>query len=135
MTTRTTPDNITRLLTSEVFVFGSNIAGIHEAAAAKTALKFGATMGRCHGIDNQTYGIPTKDEKLNVLSLERIAKYVNNFIFDAANYPEQTFLVTKIGCGLAGYAPEQIAPLFKDAIDVPNIHLPEEFWKMLMKSQ
>lgn len=135
MTTRTTPDNITRLLTSEVFVFGSNIAGIHEAAAAKTALKFGATMGRCHGIDNQTYGIPTKDEKLNVLSLERIAKYVNNFIFDAANYPEQTFLVTKIGCGLAGYAPEQIAPLFKDAIDVPNIHLPEEFWKVLMKSQ
>lgn len=135
MTTRTTPENITRLSLSEVFVFGSNMAGRHGAGAAKAALKFGATMGRCHGLDNQTYGIPTKDGNLNVLPLERIAKYVNNFISDAANYPEQTFLVTKIGCGLAGYAPEQIAPLFKDAIDVPNIHLPEEFWKVLMKSQ
>lgn len=114
-------------------MFGSNAAGRHGAGAAKTALKFGATAGRCHGLDNQTYGIPTKDENLKVLPLERIQKYVNNFIFDAGNYPEMTFLVTAIGTGLAGYTVEQIAPMFKDAIDVPNIHLPESFWKVLMK--
>lgn len=133
MKDRITSEYINRLSINQIFVFGSNAAGRHGAGAAKTALKFGATVGRCHGLDNQTYGIPTKDENLKVLPLERIQKYVNNFIFDAGNYPEMTFLVTAIGTGLAGYTVEQIAPMFKDAIDVPNIHLPESFWKVLMK--
>lgn len=136
MNNRITPEQIDRLTDSQLFVYGSNIAGKHGAGAAKYAhKKFGASWGRCHGFDNQSYGIPTKDAQLNVLPLERIAKYVQNMIDDARNYPEKTFLVTKIGCGLAGYKPEQIAPLFKDAIDVENVHLPQEFWDVLMKGE
>lgn len=130
---RISDNNIKRLSGSEVFVFGSNLAGRHGAGAALQAKRFGATYGRCHGLDGRVYGIPTKDENLNVLPLERIAKYVKNFIDDATAMDDKTFLVTAIGCGLAGYTPEQIAPLFEGAIDIQNIHLPEDFWEQLKK--
>jgi len=131
---RTTPKDIVYLDPNQIFVFGSNLAGRHGKGAAWDAHnRFSATMGRCHGLDGVCYGIPTKDEQLKTLPLERIVKYVNNMIQDAIDYPEKTFLVTPIGTGLAGYSAEQIAPLFKAAIDVENIWLPDEFWKVLKK--
>lgn len=119
---------ITKLKKNQVFVFGSNLKGIHGKGAALDAYKkFGATWGRCHGLDGNTYGIPTKDENFQPLSIERIRKYVDNFIEDATNYPEMEFLVTEIGCGLAGYTPRDIAPLFEKAKNIKNIILPENF--------
>lgn len=131
-----TPENITRLESNQIFVYGSNLAGIHGAGAAKTAYKkFGATWGRMHGLDNNTYGIPTKDAKLNVLPLERIQLYVCNFIEDCKVHVDKQFLVTAIGTGLAGYKAAEIAPLFEQARDLKNIHLPEEFWEILNEKE
>lgn len=128
---RITPDNINRLNTNEIFVYGSNLAGKHGKGAAKSAYrKFGATLGRCHGLDNQSYGIPTKDENLKVLPLDRIAKYIKNFLWDASYLP-YTFYVTKIGTGLAGYSNEEIAPLFSGAEKMENVYLPQEFLEII----
>jgi len=125
---RITPEKIQKLKKDEIFVYGSNLSGIHGAGAALDAYKkFGATRGRCHGLDNHSYGIPTKDENLNTLPLERIKRYVDNFIWDAQNYPTLTFYVTAIGTGLAGYSANQIAPFFKPALSIQNIYLPQEF--------
>lgn len=132
---RITPSYINRLAANQIFVFGSNLACRHGSGAALMANRFGASRNRCHGLDGSVYGIPTKDERLEVLPIDRIRTYIGNFISDASNYPNMIFLVTRIGCGLAGYSDEQIAPLFVDAIDVENIFLPEEFWKVLMKRQ
>jgi hypothetical protein len=125
---RLTPTYIDRLEKNEVFVFGSNLAGIHGAGAALTAKKkFGATWGRCHGLDNNSYGIPTKDENLKTLPIDRIKKYIENFITDAENNPDLKFYVTPIGTGLAGYKAKDIAPLFREALNINNIYLPEDF--------
>ncbi len=131
---RLADDNIIRLKKNQIFVYGSNLAGIHGKGAAFTAYKkFGATRGRCHGLDNNSYGIPTKDEKLNVLPLERIKKYVLNFIWDASNYPELEFMVTAVGTGLSGYKPIDIAPMFRTAMELENVFLPKEFWDVLLQ--
>ena len=134
MKNRTTPELITTLQPNEIFVFGSNLAGQHGAGAAKQALQFGALYGIGEGFVNQTFAIPTKDSKLKVLDIFMIKEYIDVFIDIAKIENTSTFLVTKIGCGLAGYTPKDIAPLFKDAIDVSNIHLPAEFWDILNKS-
>jgi hypothetical protein len=133
MKNRTTPEVIETLQPNEIFVFGSNLAGIHGKGAAKQALQFGATFGKGVSLVGNTFAIPTKDIQLKAMSLDDIRILINAFIFVAIDYPHLTFLVTKIGCGLAGYTPNDIAPLFKDAIDIPNIHLPSEFWKVLNK--
>lgn len=130
---RITPDNITSLKPNEVFVFGSNLAGRHGAGAANTALQFGAKYGVCFDHCGQTFAIPTKGKELEILPLEEIALWVHAFIVKAMKYDEFVYLVTPIGTGLAGYSPEQIAPFFKDAIDIPNIHLPKRFWEVLLK--
>jgi hypothetical protein len=127
---RFTPSNITQLKPYEVFVFGSNEAGIHGAGAARMAHKlFGAEMGKGFGIAGQTYAIPTKDYNIKTLSIDAIEIYVEAFIEEAKNYPYLTFLVTEIGCGLAGWMPKDIAPMFKGASE--NIILPESFWKVI----
>lgn len=129
---RITYEPITELFPHEVFVFGSNLAGRHGRGAAKAAMdNFGAVYGIGFGPQGQSYAIPTKDSWLEVLSLEEIKAYVFVFIQYAKQNPDQIFKVTKIGCGLAGYDPEDIAPLFEKAMAVENIHLPEEFWKVL----
>jgi hypothetical protein len=126
---RTTPDNITKLEPDQIFVFGSNHSGRHGKGAAKTALGWGAVWGQAEGLQGRTYGIPTKDASIRrTLSIEEIKPYVDRFVEFAKSRPELTFLVTEIGCGLAGYKPKQIAPLFSAAADVENIHLPEKFW-------
>jgi hypothetical protein len=122
-----TPEFITRLADDEVFVFGSNLRGMHGGGAAATAHRcFGAIWGQGVGLQGQSYGIPTMQG-----GVETIKPYVNEFIAFAKIHPELRFLVTKIGCGIAGFREEQIAPLFADAIDVENITLPREFVEII----
>ncbi len=130
-----TPPNITSLAPNEVFVFGSNLAGRHGAGAARLAYeKFGAQLGVFSGLTGQCYAIPTKDHQIQTLSISRIENFVMGFILIAANNPEKQFLITAIGCGLAGYPPKDIAPLFKRCLDLPNVSLPMEFIAVLQPS-
>jgi hypothetical protein len=99
-----------------VFVFGSNLAGRHGRGAAFTAKKhWGARNGMGIGYYGQSYAIPTKDENLRTLPLREIRKYVQDFLRFANTMPQITFLVTSVGCGLAGYKDEDIAPMFSGA--------------------
>lgn len=130
---RITSDSIKKLDTNQIFVFGSNESGRHGLGAAKTALGWGAKWGQAEGIQGRTYGIPTKDSSVRrTLSVDEIKPYVDRFIEFASNNKELTFLVTEIGCGLAGLKPKQIAPLFKEAISLDNVHLPKRFWHKLI---
>jgi hypothetical protein len=125
---RITPEHITSLDTNEIFVFGSNLAGAHAGGAARVAVeKFGAIMGQGVGLQGQSYAIPTMQGGVNT-----ILPYVEEFIRFADCHPELTFLVTRIGCGIAGFRPREIAPLFAGAVNVPNIHLPKDFWAELV---
>ena len=118
---RTTPERITELESNEIFVFGSNLQGMHGGGAAYIAYrKFGAIMGQGVGLQGQSYGIPTMQG-----GVETIRPYVDEFIEFAKAHQELTFLVTRIGCGIAGFTDEEISPLFKEARDVENIVLPE----------
>ena len=122
---RVTPDFITSLKPNEVFVFGSNLAGMHGGGAARIAhLYFGAVMGNGDGIQGQSYAIPTMQG-----GVDTIRPYVDKFIAYAKQHPDQHFLVTRIGCGIAGFSPDEIAPLFAEAAAVENISLPEDFWE------
>ena len=124
---RITPTPIVELKMDEVFVFGSNIKGLHTGGAAKQALKWGAQMGVASGLMGDTYAIPT----VNVTGLDAIEGYVSQFIKYVEGNDHITFYVTAIGCGNAGFSPEQIAPLFRDCIDLSNVYLPESFWRVL----
>ena len=125
---RITPDYITSLKPNEIFVFGSNLAGMHGGGAARMArLYFGAVLGNGDGPQGQSYAIPTMQG-----GVETIQPYVDKFVSYAKAHPEQTFLVTPIGCGIAGFTPDDIAPLFEKAVDVENIHLPQSFWEELV---
>jgi hypothetical protein len=126
---RTTGINIQTLQENEIFVFGTNLLGIHDGGAALTAcLKFGAEHSVSTGPTGKCYAIPTIVKK-KIL----IKDYVDDFIKYAKLNPDKIFLVVDIGCGSAGYKPSGIAPFFKDAILLENIHLPEIFWKVLIK--
>lgn len=130
---RITPEKITELAPNEVFVFGSNLAGRHGKGAAKDALRFGAMLGISVGLCGKTYAIPTKDRNIKTLQLDSVCQYVYSFLFHAKCTPEATYLVTPVGTGLANYTPEEIAPLFQAAINIPNIHLPKSFWQVLLR--
>ena len=126
---RITPDRITDLNPGEIFVFGSNEQGQHAGGAARIAYeKFGAEWGRGVGPQGHSYAIPTMQG-----GVETIKPYVDSFIDFAKGNPENRFLVTRIGCGIAGFTDAEIAPLFKDAIAVDNITLPKEFWDELLR--
>ncbi len=123
-----TPEMIECLQSNEVFVFGSNIAGQHCSGAARAAYeRFGAVWGKGVGIQGRSYAIPTMQGDLNLLRL-----YVDDFIDYASTHPYFMFLVTRIGCGIAGYKDEQIAPLFKKALQYRNITLPSSFVRCLL---
>lgn len=116
-----------------VFVFGSNLAGRHGKGAALWAKQHrGAIYGQGVGHQGNSYAIPTKDRELSTLHLSSIAYYVAQFLAHAKNQPAVKFQLTPIGCGLAGYRPEQIAPMFMDA--PPNVILPPEFERVLSES-
>lgn len=125
-----TPEYITSLQPNEVFVFGSNLAGFHGGGAARVAYKnFGAEWGRGVGHFGQTYAIPTMQG-----GVETIKPYVDDFIAYARLHPEFKFYVTRIGCGIAGFVDEDIAPLFKDALSLTNVVLPRTFFDVLVHS-
>ena len=122
-----TPDRITALKDDEVFVFGSNLAGMHGGGAAYVALRlFGAVMGCGVGLQGQSYAIPTMQG-----GVETIRPYVDDFVRFAKAHPERFFYVTRIGCGIAGFRDEEIAPLFAEALSMDNICLPETFVKVM----
>jgi hypothetical protein len=115
-----TPDNITTLRDNEIFVFGSNRNGFHDGGAARYAVeKFGAVYGNGEGMQGQCYAIPTMEGFYSLMYA------VAQFLWYAEHTPEYTFFVTQIGCGIAGYSPKQIAPLF--AIRPDNVIIPKEF--------
>ena len=120
---RCTPEFITELKPYEIFVFGSNLEGMHGGGAAYIAYrKFGAVVGQGVGLQGQSYGIPTMHGGVDV-----IKPYVDEFIEFAKQHKELTFLVTRIGCGIAGFTDKEIAPLFEKAHDVKNIVLPPKW--------
>lgn len=124
---RYTPDNIITLRENEVFVFGSNLAGHHRGGAARTAFeKFGAVWGVGVGFEGNSYAIPTMQG-----GIETIKPYVDEFISFTENNPELIFYVTRIGCGIAGFKDEDIAPLFYAVLDKENVFLPEKFCSIL----
>ncbi len=117
---------ITELSPNEIFVFGSNLEGAHFNGAAKQAYqKFGAVWGVGIGLRGQSYAIPTMQGGVHT-----IKPYVDEFIMYALEHRHLIFLVTEIGCGIAGFTPRDIAPLFRVAVDrnVQNIYLPESFY-------
>lgn len=121
---RITPDCITKLEENEVFVFGSNLEGMHGGGAARAAYKsFGAVWGQGVGLQGQSYAIPTMQG-----GVETIRPYVDDFLQFAREHQELRFLVTRIGCGIAGFSDAEIAPLFREALPMGNISLPRSFW-------
>lgn len=126
--TRIIPSVIYSLAPNEIFVFGSNALGMHHAGAARVAYnEFGAEWGNGEGLQGQSYSIPTMEGEHNTkLAIMRFTQY-------AKEHPELKFLVTPVGCSIAGYTPEEIAPMFKDAAYLENVYLPISFWKVLMK--
>ena len=129
--TGTLPDRITpsmiNVLEPNDFVFGSNIQGMHMGGAARVAYsKFGAEWGNGEGLQGQSYALPTME------GIECTEAAVRHFTTRAKEHPELKFFVTPVGCGIARYAPEDIAPMFKDAAELDNVYLPVSFWKVLM---
>ena len=124
-----TPENITHLEKDDVFVFGSNLAGNHAGGAARVARKkFGAIMGQGEGLQGQSYAIPTMQG-----GVDTIKPYVDRFIRFARECDQNTFYVTRIGCGIAGFKDEQIAPLFDEALNLYNVRLPKSFVEVIYK--
>lgn len=124
-----TPVHIEKLRKNEIFVFGSNLQGFHGGGAARIAReRFGAVTGRGVGLQGESYAIPTMQG-----GVDTIRPYVNEFIAFAKAHPELHFFVTRIGCGIAGFRDEEIAPLFKEAIGLTNVSLPKEFIESIVK--
>ena len=127
-TKRVSPQWINKLEADEIFVFGSNLEGMHGGGAAAVARKWGAIWGQGVGLQGQTYAIPTMQG-----GVETIKPYVDEFLAFAKSHPELKFLVTEIGCGIAGFTVQEIAPLFKAALDenIENVYLPQRFYDVL----
>ena len=123
---RIASDRISDLGENEIFVFGSNIQGAHGGGAAWYAhKKFGAEWGVGEGLTGRTYALPTMEGDAS------LKKAVEHFIGCAKAHPELTFLVTAVGCGIAGYTPAEVAPLFREATTLENVYLPQVFWEVM----
>lgn len=123
---RVASDHIATLGENEIFVFGSNIQGSHGGGAAWFAYKnLGAEWGVGEGLTGRCYALPTMEGEAAL----KVA--VDHFIACAKQHPELTFLVTAVGCGIAGYTPNEVAPLFKEATSLENVYLPEVFYSSL----
>lgn len=117
----------------EIFVFGSNLAGIHGAGAAAEAYRsYGATWGKGIGLSGISYAIPTKDKQIQTLSIESVEMAIQIFIEFAQSNPALKFFVTRIGCGLAGFKDKDIAPFFKGAPATCNF--PEQ-WQVYLEDK
>jgi len=132
-----TPDRISNLAHNEIFVFGSNLEGKHYGGAARFAvMKFGAEMGNPIGLQGQSYAIPTLSapggaRNCDKLPPQEIGKYVQEFANFASQNPNMFFYVTPIGCGIAGFTEQEIAPLFKCCVGMQNVALPQSFVDIL----
>lgn len=125
--TNITPSQVNILADGEIFVFGSNFQGAHMGGAARVAKeKFGAVWGIGEGLQGRSYAIPTME------GLDNLRPAVDRFTSFAKQHQELKFFVTAIGCGIAGYQAEEIAPLFLDAARLPNVLLPISFWKVII---
>ena len=123
---RVAPDNIKSLESNEIFVFGSNAGGYHGGGAAAFAMhRFGAIWGQGEGLQGQSYAIPTME------GIESMRAAIDRFTQFADQHPELRFLVTRVGCGIAGYSVREVAPLFKGCISLENVALPSDFWDVL----
>ena len=113
-----------------IFVFGSNLRGRHGCCAAKYALDYkGALWGKGEGLQGNSYAIPTKDKQIKTLPLYAVEFYVNRFIAFAKLRPDLIFQLSAIGCGAAGFHPNQVAPLF---VDAPiNVLLPDPAYDLM----
>jgi len=126
-----TPERITHLEPDEIFVFGSNLQGMHGGGAARIAFnKFGAIWGRGVGLQGQSYAIPTMQG-----GIETIKPYVDQFIEFAGERAQNIFYVTRIGCGIAGFTDEEIAPLFDRAYNLHNVRLPKSFADIIERNR
>lgn len=123
-----TPAIITQLKPDEIFVFGSNSEGNHAGGAARQATQFGAILGQGNGLQGQAYAIPTM-----FAHESKIEPYIDDFIGFAKRNPRLKFLVTRIGCGIAGFSEKQIAPMFERVKNenIENVYLPREFWEVI----
>ena len=127
MKKRIASDRISELKDNEIFVFGSNLQGSHGGGAAAIAAKqFGAIWGQGVGLQGKSYGIPTMHG-----GVAEIKPYVDEFIEFAKQNPHLNFLVTRIGCGIAGFTEEEMAPLFAEGANVENVYLPDTFWEII----
>ena len=124
----------------EVFVFGSNTEGMHAGGAARMAMNWGAIYGKAFGLQGKTFAIPTVDyTRSGKMSIDEIKKYVDEFLdFTVKNKDKKflvkKFLVTEIGCGIAGFKVSEIAPLFRKALEYSNVYLPERFINYLKEN-
>lgn len=117
---------------AKIFVFGSNRLGIHKRGAAKDALnRYGAILGQGEGIQGQSYALPTKSTPWKSLTVDEIREHANTFVKYAKSHGDDEFLLTRVGCGLAGFTDEQMAPLFADS--PVNVTIPIE-WKGYIKN-
>lgn len=131
MSKKYTPENITHLEPDDIFVFGSNLEGRHMGGAARVAYeKFGAVWGQGVGMQGQSYAIPTMQG-----GIETIKPYVDQFIKLACEWDQNTFYVTRIGCGIAGFTDEEIAPLFDEAYYLYNVRLPKSFADIIERNR
>lgn len=123
---------VKELKPNEIFIFGANEAGEHLGGAAKTALQWGAEWGVGEGLAGQTYALPTVNATVShALSLKEIQKYVDNLYICIKDHPELFFILTEVGCNIAGFVPEQIAPLFRNFMNFTNMSMPPSFIKIL----
>lgn len=129
---RVTPPVIASLKPKEVFVFGSNLRGLHGKGSALVARqKFGAELHVGEGPTGRSYALPTKREPYVYMALDEVRNHVDNFIKYATNHPQLVFLVVEVGCKNAGFTPAQIAPMFSTSPE--NVHLPRSFWDVINK--
>lgn len=113
---------------ADIFVFGSNLLGIHKKGAALTALqKHGAILGQGIGLQGNSYAIPTKESPVKSLDLIQINKFIADFLNYAYYTSEHVYHVTQVGCGLAGFHPHEIAPMFRLVKFMTNVRITKEF--------
>ena len=125
---RVSAKHIDKLEDDEVFVFGSNTEGMHAGGAARMAMNWGAIYGKAFGLQGKTFAIPTVDyTRSGKMSIDEIKKYVDEFLDFTIENKDKKFLVTEIGCGIAGFKVSEIAPLFRKALEYSNVYLPERF--------
>lgn len=132
---RVSAKHIDKLEDDEVFVFGSNTEGMHAGGAARMAMNWGAVYGKAFGLQGKTFAIPTVDyTRSGKMSIDEIKKYVDEFLDFTVKNKDKKFLVTEIGCGIAGFKVSEIAPLFRKALEYSNVYLPERFINYLKEN-